>query len=177
MTKFTLAVLTLYILYYSGNIFYDLYFKKTPEKNKPDAEELFSVSDLAEKDHPEITQVGIEDAETLNTPSSFTSNYAEAESLRNPENLTDLEALRVKFEQEEELLDEDFTGLDKINTSENVATPEIIIEEAEQPKPAPTVQDSDQQRERKFREMLNLAETTVQVLDINGIRTYQSSLF
>lgn len=176
MTKFTLAVLTLYILYYSGNIFYDLYFKKTPEK-KPDSEELFSVSDLAEKDHPEITQVGIEDAETLNTPSSFTSNYAEAESLSNPENLTDLEALRVKFEQEEELLDEDFTGLDKINTSENVATPEIIIEEAEQPKPAPTVQDSDQQRERKFREMLNLAETTVQVLDIDGIRTYQSSLF
>lgn len=177
MTKFTLAVLTLYILYYSGNIFYDLYFRKTPEKNKPDAEELFSISDMADKDQPEITQVGIEDAETLNTPSSFTSNYSEAESLSNSENLTDLEALRRKFEQEESLLDEDFSRLDKINTSENVAQPVIIEEKTLQPKPVPPVQDSDEERERKFREMLNLAETTVQVLDIDGIRTYQSSLF
>ncbi|WP_277111874.1 hypothetical protein [Chryseobacterium taklimakanense] len=177
MTKFTIAVITLYILYYSGNILYDLYFKKIPEKNKPDAEELFSVSDMADKDQPEITQVGIEDTETLNTPSSFTSNYAEAESLSNSENLTDLEVLRRKFEQEEALSDEDFSRLDKINTSENVPQPEIITEKAEQPKPVPTVQDYDEDRERKFREMLNLAETTVQVLDIDGIRTYQSSLF
>ncbi|AZI20610.1 hypothetical protein [Chryseobacterium taklimakanense] len=177
MTKFTLAVLTLYILYYSGNIFYDLYFKKTPEKNKPDAEELFSLSDMADKDQPEITQVGIEDVETLNTPSSFTSNYSEAESLDNSENLTDLEALRRKFELEEALLEEDFSKLDKINTSENVPQPEIIEERAEQPKPVPPVHDYDEERERKFREMLNLAETTVQVLDIDGIRTYQSSLF
>lgn len=177
MTKFTLAVLTLYILYYSGNIFYDLHFKKTPEKNKTDAEELFSIREMADKDQPEITQVGIEDAETLNTPSSFTSNYSEAESLSNPENLTDLKALRRKFELEEALLDEDFSKLDKINTSENVPQPVIIEERAEQPKPVPPVHDYDEERERKFREMLNLAETTVQVLDIDGIRTYQSSLF
>lgn len=177
MTKFTLAVLTIYILYYSGNIFYDLYFRKTPEKNKPDAEELFSISDMADKDQPEITQVGIEDAETLNTPSSFTSNYSEAESLSNSEHITDLEALRRKFELEEALLDEDFSKLDKINTSENVDPPEIITEREEQPALVPPVQDSDEERERKFREMLNLAETTVQLLDIDGIRTYQSSLF
>lgn len=177
MTKFTLAVLTLYILYYSGNIFYDLYFKKTPEKNKTDAEELFSISDMADKDQPEITQVGIEDAETLNTPSSFTLNYSVAESLNNSEKLTDLEALRRKFELEEALQEEDFTRMDKINTSENVPQPEIIEERAEQPKPVPPVHDYDEERERKFREMLNLAETTVQVLDIDGIRTYQSSLF
>lgn len=176
MTKFTLAVLALYILYYSGNIVYDLYFKKSPEKNKADAEELFSVSDLAEKDQPEITQVGIEDAEPLNTPSSFTPHYFEKEPDTDSQNLTDLEELRRKFEQEESLEDEDFRKLEDLLNAENLAESEIINEETVQPD-APIIQNVDADREKKFREMLTLAETTVQVLDIDGIRIYQSSLF
>ena len=71
MGKFTLAVIALYILYYSGNIIYDLFLKKQ-NTVKTDDEEVLAIAEIASQEQPEIATVGIEDAENLTTPASFT---------------------------------------------------------------------------------------------------------
>lgn len=119
MGKFTMIILGIYILYYAGNIVYDLFLKKT-NTLKTDDTEVFSIGDFAERDQPDIIQVGIEDAEPLNVPNSFSpSDYAledEPQSVSEIETEPDIETLRRKFEQEEFFgqLDEALKSLSKI---------------------------------------------------------------
>lgn len=167
MGKFTMIILGIYILYYVGNFVYDLFLKKT-NAVKTDDTEVFSIGDFAESDQPDIIQVGIEDAEPLNVPNSFSpSDYAlenEPQSVLEIETEPDIEALRRKFEQEEFFgqLDEALESLSKIT------------------KPAPKTEEVQQdflsRQEDKFRQMLNLAETNVQMVNVNGIKSYKSVL-
>lgn len=167
MGKFTMIILGIYILYYAGNIVYDLFLKKT-NTVKTDDTEVFSIGDFAERDQPEITQVGIEDAEPLNVPNSFSpSDYAfedEPQSFSQTEKEPDIEALRRKFEQEEFYgqLDGALESLSKI--TKPFPEPEIVQ------------QDFLSRQEDKFRQMLNLAETNVQMVNVNGIKSYKSVL-
>ena len=69
MIKFSLLLLTAYVLYYAGNIIYDLFLKKENTTHQEESE-VFSLLDFTnEKENP--TMVGIEDVETLNMPRFF----------------------------------------------------------------------------------------------------------
>lgn len=167
MGKFTMIILGIYILYYAGNIVYDLFLKKT-NSVKTDDTEVFSIGDFAERDQPDIIQVGIEDAELLNVPNSFSpSDYSledEPQSFSETKTEPDIETLRRKFEQEEFYgqLDGALESLSKIT------------------KPFPELKEVQQnflsRQEDKFRQMLNLAETNVQMINVNGIKSYKSVL-
>ncbi len=175
MGKFTIVVLALYILYYGGNIIYDLFLKKQ-NAVKPDDEEVFAIADIASKERPEIATVGIEDAENLNTPASFTPNII-AEEPQAPNIDPDIEELRRRFEFEVALEDIENGNNNPGHNDADEPTSDIPSVE-----PAPTVtkKTSDElQKENteKFREMVNLAETSFLVVNHNGVRNYKSALF
>lgn len=93
-------ILGLYILYYAGNIIYDLFLKKEKIIETENNEQSFSLSEL--KENP--TVVGIEDVENIITPKS----YEETEDTflsANDEN-QDIEKLKSKFEEESNLNEE-----------------------------------------------------------------------
>ncbi|HCD9233398.1 TPA: hypothetical protein NEG48_000356 [Elizabethkingia anophelis] len=155
MEKIVIIITVLYLLYYGGNIIYDLFLKKEIIVITDETEE-FTLSDFAEKNKEEIQGVGIEDVENLNTPKSFSTN-SEAISVKNesPEERPDIDRWREKFEAEEDI--DQYDSLTK-------AIPN-------QPEEKPISKNTD------WKKMLNLAETSVQVVaNIEGHKVYQSTM-
>lgn len=60
MIKISLCILAVYLMYYAGNIWYDLFLKKEKENYKEEAEE-FSLSEISEQYEDLTKNVGIED--------------------------------------------------------------------------------------------------------------------
>src|SRR5690554_4637724 len=103
MIKFSLLLLTLYVIYYAGNIIYDLFIKKEAVVNQEESE-VFSFSDFtADKEAPAV--VGIEDVENLNMPQSFTKKEIIPKFSPANEERLNLEELRQRFESEQDLDD------------------------------------------------------------------------
>lgn len=150
MIKFSLLLLTLYVIYYAGNIIYDLFIKKEAVVNQEESE-VFSFSDFtADKDAPAV--VGIKDVENLNMPQSFTKK--EIIPKLSPENAErpSLEELRQRFESEQDLDD-------------------VSQGEPEKKKEAPKTKDSG------WHQILNLSETMVQLVsNIDGHKVYHSTM-
>ena len=150
MIKFSLLLLTAYVLYYAGNIIYDLFLKNETTTHQEETE-VFSLSDFTdEKENP--TTVGIEDVETLNMPKSFNKKeIIPPLSSQNEERLS-LEELRQRFESEQDLDD----------------LPEV---QPEKKKEAPKAKDNGWQN------ILNLSETMVQLVsNIDGHKVYHSTM-
>lgn len=150
MIKFSLLLLTAYVLYYAGNIIYDLFLKKEITTHQEESE-FFSLSDFTnEKENPAM--VGIEDVETLNMPKSFNKKEIIPQfSTQNEERLS-LEELRQRFESEQDLDD----------------LPEV---QPEKKKEAPKAKDNGWQH------ILNLSETMVQLVsNIDGHKVYHSTM-
>ena len=150
MIKFSLLLLTLYVIYYAGNIIYDLFIKKEAVVNQEESE-VFSFSDFtADKNAPAI--IGIEDVENLNMPKSFTKK--EIIPKLSPENAErpSLEELRERFESEQDL-------------------DEVSQEEPEKRNETPKMKDSG------WYQILNLSETMVQLVsNIDGHKVYHSTM-
>ena len=70
MLKYSLILLGAYLLYYAGNIVYDLFLKKEKTLHT-DATEEFSLADFAESESLPPSSIGIEDVENIRTPKSF----------------------------------------------------------------------------------------------------------
>ena len=103
MIKFSLLLLTAYVLYYAGNIIYDLFLKKENTTHQEESE-VFSLLDFTnEKENP--TMVGIEDVETLNMPKSFNKKEIIPQFSSPNEERLSLEELRQRFESEQDLDD------------------------------------------------------------------------
>ncbi|MHC6199186.1 hypothetical protein [Elizabethkingia miricola] len=156
MEKIVIIITVLYLLYYGGNIIYDLLLKKEIIVITDETEE-FTLSDFAEKNKEEIQGVGIEDVENLNTPKSFTTN-SETISVKNdsPEERPDIDEWREKFEAEE--------NIDRYDSN-----PHPPLTQHQKEKPIPKSTD--------WKKMLNLAETSVQVIaNNNGHKVYQSTM-
>ncbi|HFI4796586.1 hypothetical protein [Elizabethkingia anophelis] len=156
MEKIVIIITVLYLLYYGGNIIYDLFLKKEILVITDETEE-FTLSDFAEKNKEEIQGVGIEDVENLNTPKSFTTN-SETISVKNdsPEERPDIDEWREKFEAEE-----------NIDQYDSHPQPPITSPKEE----VPISKSTD------WKKMLNLAETSVQVIaNNNGHKVYQSTM-
>ena len=157
MGKFLIIIGIFYFLYYAGMIIYDLFIKKEVVVN-PDDTQVFSVGDYAEENREELKAVEIEDVENINTPKSFIKKEISRVDETTEESL-DIDELRKKFEAEVSI---DF----EISREEDIQKEETI-ESVPQNGKVDT-------KKSNFHELLNLAETQVQVVaSQDGRKIYQ----
>lgn len=178
MLKYSLILLGAYFLYYAGNIVYDLFLKKEKTLHT-DVTEEFSLADFAESESLPPSSIGIEDVENIRTPKSFLkSEIPTAQAQNTFEENSDLEELRRRFESEQDL-----DGFDQLeesvkNTTENIETIQSKNNENHQDhiqeEQASSIQKSNR---NKWHQLLNLAETSVQMISHNdGYKIYHSTM-
>ena len=176
MLKYSFILLAVYFLYYAGNIVYDLFLKK--EKTIPtDATEEFSLADFAQSESLPPSSVGIEDVENIRTPKSFLkSEIPTAQAQNTFEENPDLEELRRRFESEQDL--DGFDDVEKPikNVTENTESIQSKNNENHQNQIQEEQGLSIQKSNRnKWYQLLNLAETSVQMISHNdGYKIYHS---
>ena len=176
MLKYSFILLAVYFLYYAGNIVYDLFLKK--EKTIPtDATEEFSLADFAQSENLPPSSVGIEDVENIRTPKSFLkSEIPTAQAQNTFEENPDLEELRRRFESEQDL--DGFDDVEKPikNVTENTESIQSKNNENHQNQIQEEQGLSIQKSNRnKWYQLLNLAETSVQMISHNdGYKIYHS---
>ena len=176
MLKYSLILLGAYFLYYAGNIVYDLFLKKEKTVHT-DATEEFSLADFAQSENLPRSSVGIEDVENIRTPKSFLkSEIPTAQAQNTFEENPDLEELRIRFESEQDLdgFDNDEEAVK--STTENTEAIQSKNNENHrnqiQEEQVSSIQKSNR---NKWHQLLNLAETSVQMISHNdGYKTYQS---
>lgn len=187
MLKYSLILLAVYFLYYAGNIVYDLFLKKEKLVETDTAEE-FSLGDFAHSESHSPTPIGIEDVENIRTPKSFLkSGFPLSPAQDSFDENPDLEELRRRFESEQDL--DDFDDLEEPIESvaaHTEAESAAVHTEAlpskneenhqnnsqEKSESASSIQESNK---NKWHQLLNLAETSVQMISNNdGYKIYQS---
>jgi hypothetical protein len=196
MIKISLCILAVYLMYYAGNILYDLFLKKERETYKEETEE-FSLSEISEQYEDLTKNVGIEDVENLNTPKSYNKNIIHADITEGNDERQDLEHLRELFESEQDL--DEFDNPSKKDSTEIENRPypqkaelsdasfdqkEEMPDEIENEKPNKTEIseataniDKETSRIKDWKAMLNLSETLVQmVANYDGYKVYQSTM-
>jgi hypothetical protein len=177
MLKYSLILLGAYLLYYIGNIVYDLFLKK--EKTvQNDTTEEFSLGEFAESNKDEVQEIDIEDVENLNTPKSFSKRELIPTSHGDSDEIQDVEYWRQKFESEQNMDDFDNKEESTENTPENAEASLSKNEEKNQnqhhEEPISPIQKLNT---NKWHQMLNLAETSVQLIaNTDGFKTYQSMM-
>lgn len=181
MIKIITTIIAVYLLYYAGNIVYDLFIKKDNSVKKDDSEE-YSLAEFSEKHKDEIQQVHIDDVENINTPGSFNKEELFKDNHELQDETRDLAYFRTKFESEQDIDD-------------LIINSEVPEKLKEKEKEEVADLDSKQEGSRKnneeteaklpklssyhqqFKNFLNLAETSVQVLsDREGYKVYQSMI-
>ena len=176
MLKYSFILLAVYFLYYAGNVVYDLFLKK--EKTIPtDATEEFSLADFAQSENLPRSSVGIEDVENIRTPKSFLKSEIPISKAQNTfEKNPDLEELRRRFESEQDLdgFDNDEEAVK--STTENTEAIQSKNNENHQNQIQEEQGLSIQKSNRnKWYQLLNLAETSVQMISHNdGYKIYHS---
>ena len=176
MSKYSLILLGAYFLYYAGNIVYDLFLKK--EKTVyTDATEEFSLADFAKSENLPPSSIGIEDVENIRIPKSFLQSEIPIAQAQNTfEENPDLEDLRRRFESEQDI--DGFDNDDKSvkNTTENTEVIQSKNKENHQDQIQEETSSSIQKSNRnKWHQLLNLAETSVQMISHNdGYKIYHS---
>lgn len=178
MTKFLIILMTLYFLYYAGNIVYDLFIKKELALSNEESE-VFSLAEFEEQNRDEVITVAIEDVENLNTPSSFNIREFPAMSKVTEEG-EELEVWRQKFEAE--------LNIDAFDI--NAAATEFthsVMKEAQSagkvPKAISDPVDTEYMNIQlhkinrdKWCQLWNDAETTIQMIsNVNGHKVYRAT--
>lgn len=189
MTKFLIILIALYILYYIGNIIYDLFIKKESTLVTEESD-VFSLAEFEEQNRDDVTTVGIEDVENLNTPKSFNKKeFPVSNDLS--EDREDIEVWRQRFESEQNI--DSFESGILSNKEEEIASVKII-EENSNDQGNTEDEDADDHNESidksleaaniqlprkvdnaQFREMFNQAETIVQTIEHeDGRKVFQN---
>ncbi len=154
MGQFVLIVISIYILYYGGNIIYDLFFKKEKIIQDDNNLEEFSISDFAEEIKEDVNEVGIDDVENMITPQK--EEYIEEGQEQEP----NMEQMRERFETEQIL--EEQENEPKLSEKERKKQLEQEKEKARK------------ERRKKHYDMMRMAETSVQILEnVEGQKVYQ----
>ena len=170
MTKFVIIVLFTYVVYYLGNIIYDLYLKKDTKMKTGDSEE-FSLSEFADENYPLIKDIGIEDVENLNTPKSFSKNeFGTNLNIEESNNNDNLDSWRDKFEKEQDI--DDFED-DSEKPSEDEK--EVSFFKLETSNEVANNSEHSVRNEKKpsIKDILKEATTKIQVVEnIDGYKTY-----
>ncbi|KUJ50058.1 hypothetical protein [Chryseobacterium sp. JAH] len=165
MTKIIISIISVYLLYYVGNIIYDLFLKKDISKNQDETEE-YSLNDFLDNNTTEVQQVSIDDVENINTPNSFNKRELSPVIEDGHNENRDLEYWRNKFESEN-----DIDSFNEISESKEVEEISTVVQVENTPMP----NSRNQSYHKQFYQFLNLAETSVQVLaDHDGYKIYQS---
>ena len=176
MLKYSLILLGAYFLYYAGNIVYDLFLKKEKTLHT-DATEEFSLADLGQSESLPPSSIGIEDVENIRTPKSFLKSEIPISKAQNTfEKNPDLEELRRRFESEQDIDGYDNDDEPVKNTTENTEVIQSKNNENHQnqiqEEQASSIQKSNK---NKWYQLLNLAETSVQMISHNdGYKIYHS---
>ncbi|MFC4686944.1 hypothetical protein ACFO4P_08350 [Epilithonimonas pallida] len=195
MIKIFLTILVVYLLYYAGNIIYDLFLKKDTASKEEEAQE-YALAALTEQDKAEIEAVSIDDVEHLNTPNSFNAKELFSSNDKEPDEPHDLEHWREKFESEQDIdafeiapqIDEQLTESKEVPQDDWVE--EEIVQGTENgisTNPTSVIADNADSRpenespslklKQQFNQFLSLAETQVQVLsDRDGFKVYHSMI-
>ena len=176
MLKYSLILLGAYLLYYAGNIVYDLFLKKEKTLHT-DATEEFSLADFAESESLPPSSIGIEDVENIRTPKSFLKSEIQISQVQNTfEENPDLEELRRRFESEQDIDGYDNDDEPVKNTTENTEVIQSKNNENHQNQIQEEQASSIQKSNRnKWHQLLNLAETSVQMISHNdGYKIYHS---
>lgn len=173
MGKFTLFITGFYFCYYAGNMVYDLFLKKDTVIKNEEAYE-FSLEEFVKQNQVSAENVTIEDVENLTMPGSFNKS-----ELFPDNGLTDkrddLDKWREKFESEQNI--EDFQSED-FQTS----APLIQLDKLDPAKESNEIDGAEKyssfsidKNKEKFKNLLNLAETSVQLIaHPDGYKVYYS---
>ena len=176
MLKYSFILLVAYFLYYAGNIVYDLFLKKEKIVHT-DATEEFSLADFAQSESLPPSSIGIEDVENIRTPKSFLKSEIPISQAENAfEENPDLKELRRRFESEQDIDGFDNDDEPVKNTTENSEVVQSKNNENHQDhiqeEQASSIQKSNR---NKWHQLLNLAETSVQMISHNdGYKIYHS---
>ena len=195
MTKFLIILIALYVLYYIGNIVYDLFIKKESTLVTEESD-VFSLAEFEEQNRDDVTTVGIEDVENLNTPKSFNKREFPVNNDLS-ENREDIEVWRQRFESEQNI--DSFESGILANEEEEITFEKIIEEDFNMPgkteiKDENADEDKDDHNDNtdksleaaniqvsrkvdnaQFREMFNQAETIVQTIEhADGRKVFQN---
>lgn len=172
MAKFIIILLVLYLIYYAGNIVYDLFIKKGNSINTEESD-VFSIMEFEEQNRDDVTSVGIEDVENLNTPKSF--NKREFPINEKPsEERQNIDVLRQRFESEQNIDSFDPSAVNQNNEEEEHQSEIHDDEEIESPKEDKVL--AKKANKEMFDDFLNLAETLVQLVsNNNGHKVYNAS--
>ena len=176
MLKYSLILLGAYFLYYAGNIVYDLFLKKEKTLHT-DATEEFSLADFAKSENLPPSSIGIEDVENIRTPKSFLKSEIQISQVQNTfEENPDLEELRRRFESEQDIDGFDNDDEPVKNVTENTESIQSKNNENHQNQIQEEQGLSIQKSNRnKWYQLLNLAETSVQMISHNdGYKIYHS---
>ena len=189
MTKFLIILIALYILYYIGNIVYDLFIKKESTLVTEESD-VFSLAEFEEQNRDDVTTVGIEDVENLKTPKSFNKREFPVNNDLS-ENREDIEVWRQRFESEQNI--DYFESGILANKEEEIAFVKIIEENSnnqgdtededaddhndntDKSLEAANIQVPRKVDNAQFREMFNQAETIVQTIEHeDGRKVFQN---
>lgn len=103
MGKFVLVVLGIYILYYAGNIIYDLYIKK--EKVEEPEEQVLTIDGIETEEN--VSNIQIDDVEEINsaqnTQEEYESDYNGDDDKSQHTQQINIETIKQKHEAENEL--------------------------------------------------------------------------
>ncbi|MDO4728853.1 MAG: hypothetical protein Q4B43_07610 [Bacteroidota bacterium] len=146
MTKFVIVVIVIYVLYYAGNIVYDLYFKKAKSLQEEDDKEEFSIGHIAD----EVKNVTVDEVEEVKMSSAFE---------------IDEEQLRASESEEDKIENKQEDNKQEIEENPIVEKQEFLDKET-----------LKKEGEKKFKDLLSLAETSVSVVNVGGIKTWKSIL-
>lgn len=177
MTKLVLVILTLYVIYYAGNILFDLFFDKS-NTQKYEQTDQFLIHEFEKEHQTKPKSISIEDVENLMTPDSFSKTNFKSVTDENREERQDIDYWRGLFESEQSI--EEFVDIDKIEYKQNSKSNEHFEEPVLE---NPTVENEKLDigrihNKEKWFQLMTLAETTVQLIsNTNGHKVYHSSAF
>lgn len=172
MAKFIIILLALYVIYYTGNIVYDLFIKKGNSLITEESD-VFSITEFEEQNRTVVMTIGIEDVENLNTPKSF--NKREFPINEEPsEERQNIDVLRERFESEQNIDSFDPTAINQNIEEEDIQSETPDDEEIESPKEDQVL--AKKANKEMFDDFLSLAETLVQLVSNNkGHKVYNAS--
>lgn len=171
MLKYSIILFVAYFLYYAGNIVYDIFLKK--EKSvEVDSIEEFSLADFAQSVNHSPTPIGIDDVDNILTPKSFFKNeISVTQTLNTSEEKPDLEELRRRFESEQDI--DSIADDEKLVKS--IKTEAISLDNDKNKLHDESDSLIQKSNKNKWYQLLNLAETSVQMISNNGgYKIYQS---
>lgn len=175
MTTFFQIVIIVYILYYAGNILYDLYFKKEKLPIEEEGKQEFSLSGIGQK--TKVTNIDFSDVEEMATSSSTEIDENDLfpstpnETTTAPDEV--LKAMMRKHQEEEQLNTNEADNTNTHITPENTADESTELTKEQK-------QEFLKANKERFKNFLSMAETSVQVVvsgeGEEGIKIYKASV-